>query len=224
MYYRRKNWSHSSAYQPATVKVAADPADMSRIEAIENDANYATLSEKDRSFVASVKVQAASRGLSEAQKSWLARIEKVLIPVDGSWWNAEEGDNAKKREYAMIHYSATGYYTFEMVRMKGDPAYMPEKSKWDAMWDNKFVNAGFKRWLAGPKHAAGDMVLAKPHGTTHYTCIISNVNWRGGSNKWHYTVTFLDIPADSYYVVYMNREVEIAEDDTKFLTRKKKKS
>jgi len=100
---------------------------------------------------------------------------------------------------------------------------MPDKSKWDAMWENKYVNAGFKRWTVGPKHAVGDMILSKPpRGNTHYTCIISNVNW-GEGNKWYYTVTFLDIPDNSYNVVYMNREIDVAEDETKLLTRKKKK-
>jgi hypothetical protein len=68
------------------------------------------------------------------------------------------------------------------------------------------------------------MVLAKPSSRcgTHYTCIISNVKW-GEGNKWHYIATFLDIPDNSYNVVYMNRELDVAEDDVKLLTRKKKK-
>ena len=223
MYYRTVIWSHSTAYQPTVVKAPADATDTSRIEAIEKDARYDTLSEKDRSFVTSVKAQAAKHSLSPAQRSWLERIEKALEPIDFSWWNAEESDNAKKREYAILHYSATGYYTIEIGKMKADASYMPDKSKWDAMWDNKYVNAGFKRWTVGPKHAVGDMVLSKlPHGNTHHTCIISNVKW-GGGNKWYYTVTFLDIPDNSYNVVYMNREIDVPEDDTKLLTRRKKK-
>jgi hypothetical protein len=222
MYYRTKNWSHSTAYQPTVVKAPADATDTSRIEAIEKDARYDTLSEKDRSFVTSVKAQAAKHSLSPAQRSWLERVEKALEPVDVSWWNAEEGDNAKKREYAILHYSTTGY-TVEITKMKADTSYMPKMSKWEAMWGNKFIGAGYKRWTDGPKHAVGDMVLSKlPNGNTHYTCIISNVKW-GEGNKWHYIATFLDIPDNSYNVVYMNRELDVAEDDVKLLTRKKKK-
>ena len=227
--YRAKNWSHSLPYNPTPVTV--DPADNAtakeRIAKIEGDERFSLLPERDRSFISSVKEQIEKgRVPSPAQTSWIERVEKQLIPIDTEWWKPEEDDNAKKREYAIKHYTSTGYYTVEVSKMVADTSYMPEKSKWEAMWGNRYVNAGFKRWTVGPKHAVGDMVLAKlPHGNTHYTCIISNVKWGTGSlggNKWNYTVTFLDIPDNSYNVVYMNRELDVAEDDTKLLTRKKK--
>lgn len=225
--YRAKNWSHSLPYNPTPVIV--DPADNAaakeRIGKIEGDERFSLLPERDRSFISSVKEQIEKgRVPSAAQTSWIERVEKQLIPVDTEWWKPEEGDNTKKRLYAILHYSTTGYYSIEIGKMKADSSYMPDKSKWDAMWGNKFIGAGYKRWTAGPKHAIGDMISAKVGYAGHFTALVTNVAWRSG-NKWGYNVTFIDVPADHMHYQYLTRpDIEVSEEDTKLLTRKKKKA
>ena len=225
--YRAKNWSHSLPYNPTPVTV--DPADNAaakeRIAKIEGDERFSLLTERDRSFISSVKEQIEKgRVPSPAQTSWIERVEKQLIPIDTEWWKPEEDDNAKKRLYAILHYSTTGYYSIEIGKMKADSSYRPEKSKWDAMWGNKFIGAGYKRWTAGPKHAIGDMISAKVGYAGHFTALVTDVAWRSG-NKWGYNVTFIDVPADHMHYQYLTRpDIEVSEEDTKLLTRKKKKA
>jgi len=227
--YRAKNWSHSSAYRPVATPVTVDPADNAaakeRIAKIEGDERFSLLPERDRSFISSVKEQIEKgRVPSAAQTSWIERVEKQLIPVDTEWWKPEEDGNAKKREYAIKHYTLTGYYTVEVSKMIADSSYMPEKSKWDAMWGNKFIGAGYKRWTAGPKHAIGDMINAKISFGGHFTSVVTDVVW-GKGNKWAYKVTPIDVPADHMHYQYLARpDIEVSEEDTKLLTRKKKKA
>lgn len=225
--YRAKNWSHSLPYNPTPVTV--DPADNAvakeRIAKIEGDERFSLLTERDRSFISSVKEQIEKgRVPSPAQTSWIERVENQLIPIDTEWWKPEEGDNVKKRLYAILHYSTTGYYSIEIGKMKADSSYMPDMSKWEAMWGNKFIGAGYKRWTAGPKHAIGDMISAKVSYTGHFTALVTDVAWRSG-NKWGYNVTFIDVPADHVSYQYLTRpDIEVSEENTKLLTRKKKKA
>lgn len=218
MSFRSRRWSHSiPAYAPAA-RPAADPAAVataaSRIAAIEADSGYATLlTDRDREFIVSVKGQVANNRVpSDAQASWLARIEKRLIPANHSYFDAANAEHVAKRAYALQHYKATGYYSREVAAMEADAAYVPDLDVWERMWANKFINAGFKRYSAGAKYGAGDMVKAKIFSAKHDGIIVS-VKWSAGSvNNWVYETLIL---SGHYQPTYAARGInpEIKETD-----------
>lgn len=214
-FYRTRRWSHSvPAYAP-TARPAADPAAVataaSRIAAIEADSGYATLlTDRDREFIVSVKGQVGNgRTPSDAQTSWLARIEKRLIPANHSYFDASNAEHVAKRAYALQHYKATGYYSREVAAMEADAAYVPDLDVWERMWANKFINAGFKRYSAGAKYGAGDMVKAKIAGAKH-DAVVAGVKWSCNANNWMYEVLLL---AGTYASHYAGRNPEVKEAD-----------
>lgn len=195
-FYRTRRWSHSvPAYAPTT-RAPADPAAVataaSRIAAIEADSGYATLlTDRDRDFIVSVKGQVANNRVpSDAQASWLARIEKRLIPANHSYFDASNAEHVAKRAYALQHYKATGYYSREVAAMEADAAYVPDFDVWERMWGNKFINAGFKRYSAGAKYGAGDMVKAKIFSTKHDAVVVVS-KWSCTANNWVYELLVL---------------------------------
>jgi len=204
-FYRTKRWSHSvPAYAPTT-RAPANPAAVataaSRIAAIEADSGYATLlTDRDRDFIVSVKGQVANNRVpSDAQASWLARIEKRLIPANHSYFDASNSEHVAKRAYALQHYKATGYYSREVAAMEADAAYVPDFDVWERMWSNKFINAGFKRYSAGAKFGAGDMVKAKIWPdviSAKHDAVVVAAKWSCGSNNWVYELLVL---SESHY-------------------------
>lgn len=203
MSFRSRRWSHSvPAYAP-TARPAADPAAVataaSRIAAIEADSGYSSLTERDREFIVSVKGQVANNRVpSDAQASWLARIEKRLVPVDNSYFDASNAEHVAKRAYAIMHYKATGYYSQVVAAMEADAAYIPHVETWERMWANKFINCGFKRYSAGAKYGAGDMVKAKIFSAKH-DAVIVGVKWSCGVNNWVYETLVLSGTYQSNY-------------------------
>ena len=203
------------AYAP-TPRPAADPAAVatasSRIAAIEADSGYSSLTERDREFIASVKGQVANgRTPSDAQTSWLARIEKRLVPVDNSYFDASNAEHVAKRAYAIMHYKATGYYSQVVAAMEADAAYIPHVETWERMWANKFINAGFKRYSAGAKYGAGDMVKAKIYGAKH-DGIVAGIKWSCTANNWLYDTLIL-AGVGMYAEHVTGRNIELKETD-----------
>ena len=110
---------------------------MARIEAVINNPHYSGLTQNKQDFITSIKQQAASKGLSDAQLKYLASIEKSLVPVDSSWWNATDAEMLRQREFAKNYYAANGYYSTIVAKMAADSAFVPDK----AMWDKKIGRA-----------------------------------------------------------------------------------
>lgn len=190
-YFRRsKNWSHSSAFKPRStyIPVPADPAEIVRIDAVINDPAFSSLPANKQDFIKSIKGQAASKKLSDAQIKYLASIEKSLVPTDSSWWDATNPENAVKRQYVIAYYGATGYYTTIIPKMKADPAFMPEQGIWDKMWGNKFINARYKRFTDGHKHNIGEIVIGKFTYGGANNGIIQKVEYNYLDGRWQYEI------------------------------------
>lgn len=191
------------AQSPAAVAAAA-----SRMAAIEANSGYATLlSPRDRDFIVSVKGQVDNgRTPSSAQVSWLERIEKRLI-ANHSYFDASNAEHVAKRAYAFQYYKAAGYYSREVAAMEADATYVPDFDLWERMWANKFINAGFKRYSAGAKYGAGDMVKAKIHNAKH-DAVVAGVKWSYKASNWIYDTLLL---AGLYIESYAGRNVELKE-------------
>lgn len=191
-YFRRsKNWSHSSAYySPKSTYVAdpADPAEIVRIDAVINDPAFSSLPTNKQEFIKSIKGQAASKKLSDAQIKYLASIEHSLIPVDSSWWDATNPENIHKRKFVVDYYGTTGYYTTIIPKMKVDPTFMPEQGIWDKMWGNAFINARYKRFIDGHKHNIGEVVIGKYTYGGANNGIIQKVDYNYLDGRWHYEI------------------------------------
>jgi hypothetical protein len=190
-YYRRsKNWSHSNAVSnsPAYTPAPADPAEIVRIDAVINNPAFSSLFTNKQDFIRSIKGQAASKKLSDAQVKYLASIEKDLLPVNNSWWNAADPENIRKRQFAVDYYSSNGYYSTLLPRMKADPAYMPEQGIWDKMWANNFINARYKRFIEGNKHNIGDIVIAKFSYGPASNGIVQKFDYNYINGRWQYEV------------------------------------
>jgi len=167
-----------------------------RIAAIKANPAFEGLSQSHKDFVDSVEKWVKTRPLSMGQEAWIERIEKVLKPVDNSWFDLNDEEFQKKRAYAIQHYKATGYYLHQVSRMEADPAYMPEKELWDRMWGNKYINAAFKRWTAGARFKIGDMVVNKYYPSYYgKIAVIENVVWN--SSGWTYGALPLN-PGEHY--------------------------
>ena len=189
-YYRRYG---RVTYPPKTTPLSGNneipsvEANKERISNLKNVEGWQGLiSPADAAFIESITGWLdGGRNLSAAQDSWLQRIEKKCVPTDTSWYDLTDTDLQKKREYAIMHYSAAGFYTPQIARMQTDAAYMPEKSVWERMWGNKYVNAGFKRWTDGSRFSVGEVVINKYYPAYYGTTgLIHSVTFKGGA--WHY--------------------------------------
>jgi hypothetical protein len=204
-YYRRsKNWSPSPYSVGAVLdrsykKEPADPAEIARIDAVINDPAFSSLATNKQDFIKSIKGQAASKKLSDAQIKYLASIEKDLIPADNSWWNAADPENINKRKFVVAYYGATGYYTTIINKMVVDGAFMPERGIWDKMWSNKFINARYKRFVDGNKHNVGDIVIGKYSYGAPYNGIVQNVSYNYHDGRWHYEVLCFDTASARFF-------------------------
>ncbi len=213
-FYRSRRWSHSvPAYTPAANTAVTTPADVdackARIDAIEAHERFSTLGARNSEFVASINGQVANgRMFSPAQALWVERIEKRLATVP-STFDANDASQVAKRAYAIMHYKATGYWSVVVAAMEANADYMPDADTYDRMWANKFINAGFKRYSAGAKYGAGDMVKAKIYGAKH-DGIVAGVKWCCTANNWLYE----SLNLASYYAAnYAGRNIEIKESD-----------
>jgi len=215
-FYRSRRWSHSvPAYTPAANMAVTTPADVdackARIDAIEAHERFSTLGARDSEFVASVKGQVANgRVFSSAQGSWVERIEKRLATVP-STFDANDAAQVAKRAYAIMHYKATGYWLNVVAAMEANVDYMPDADTYDRMWANKFINAGFKRYSAGAKYGAGDMVKAKIYGAKH-DGIIAGIKWSCTANNWLYDTLIL-AGVGMYAEHVTGRNIELKETD-----------
>lgn len=209
-YYRRsKNWSHSINHRggPTTLNYSrytsapSDPAEIARIDAVINDPSFSLLPSNKQDFINSIKSQAASKKLSDAQISYLASIEKSLLPVDNSWWDDNEAENVKKRQFVIDYYGATGYYSTIIPKMKADPAFMPDRGIWDKMWSNKFINARYKRFIEGNKHNIGDIVIGKfSYGSLGpHNGIVQNVSYHYADGRWQYEILVFEAGRVMYF-------------------------
>lgn len=184
--YRSKNWSHSSAIRPTPA--TAQPAEMARIDAVMNSQHYNSLPQKMVDFVLSIKQQATSKGLSDAQLKYLSAVEKQLVPVDSSWWNATDAEMLRKREFAKNYYAANGYYSSVVAKMTADSAFVPEKDIWDKMWENKFINARYKRFIEGNKVEIGEIVIAKYSYGSPFNGIVQTITYNYIDGRWQYGI------------------------------------
>ena len=211
-FYRTRRWSHTvPAYTPVANTAVTTPADVdackARIAAIEAHERFSTLGPRDSEFVASVKGQVEKgRVFSSPQASWVERIEKRLATVP-STFDANDAAQVAKRAYAIMHYKATGYWSVVVAAMEVNADYMPDADTYDRMWANKFINAGFKRYSAGARFNAGDMVKAKVYGSKHDAIIVS-AKWSCTANNWLYDSLILASP---YVANYAGRNIEIKE-------------
>jgi hypothetical protein len=214
MSFRSRRWSHS-IYTPAAntctpsdeeERIAAKrEADKATIAAIEAHPKFGTITARDAEFIASVKEQAGKgRLLSTPQSEWLARIDKRLNAV-ASEYDPTDAAQVAKRNYTIMHYKATGYYGATVAAMEADSTYMPNADTYSKMWANKFINAGFKRFSAGAKYSAGDMVKAKIYGSKH-DALVTGVIW--STNNWCYNLVIL---AGTYVANYAGRDILLAE-------------
>lgn len=185
----------------------ADPAEMARIDAVMNNPAFSSLLANKQEFIKSIKEQAGSKGLSTAQLSYLASIEKSLVPTDSSWWDASNPDNISKRQFAIDYYGATGYYSTLLPKMKADPAFMPEKETWDKMWSNKFINARYKRFIDGHTLNVGDIAIGKYSYGGPHNGIIQGVVYNYVDGRWQYT--FLSF--DGRTMTFKDSEIKPAE-------------
>jgi hypothetical protein len=203
--YRNKNWSHSSAIRPAAP--AAQPAETARIDAVLASPHYSSLPQNKQDFIKSIKEQAGSKGLSDAQLNYLASIEKSLAPVDNSWFNATDSEMVRKREFTKNYYGATGYYSTIVAKMAADSAFVPDKALWDKMWENKFINARYKRFIDGHTLNIGDIAIGKfSYGGPH-NGIIQDVTYNYFDGRWQYTfLTF-----EGHTMTFKDSEVKPAE-------------
>ena len=216
MSFRSRRWSHSiytpavNTYSPSDEEIAAKrEADKATIAAIEAHPMFGTVVGKDAEFIASVTEQAAKgRILSTPQTEWLARIDKRLNAV-ASEYDPTDGAQVAKRNYTIMHYKATGYYSSVVAAMEADANYVPHAETYDRMWANKFINAGFKRFSAGAKYSAGDMVKAKIYGSKH-DALVTEVKWSSNSNSWCCNLVIL---AGTYVTNYAGRDVLVKESD-----------
>ena len=215
-FYRSRRWSHSvPAYTPVANTMVTTPADVdackARIDAIEAHERFSTLGARDSEFVASVKGQVEKgRVFSSAQGSWVERIEKRLATVP-STFDANDAAQVAKRAYAIMHYKATGYWLNVVAAMEANADYMPDADTYDRMWANKFINAGFKRYSAGAKYGAGDMVKAKIYGAKH-DGIVAGIKWSCTANNWLYDTLIL-AGVGMYAEHVTGRNIELKETD-----------
>jgi hypothetical protein len=177
-YHRSKNWA-ASASKPYYPPAPAIPAELARIDALLNNPAFTGLKVGSQDFIKSIKLQAASKGLSAAQINYLTGIEKEIRPVDLSWYDTTNSENIAKRAYALVHYKAKGYYGAVIAKMDADPAFMPEQATWDRMWGNVFINAGWKRYSAGSKFSVGQIVNVSAR-----TGLIQKIEWSCEKNHW----------------------------------------
>ena len=191
MSYYRRPFRASYPANPTPISgndaIPSIEANKERVSKIQNTEGWqGFLTAADVSFVQSITGWLeGGRNLSAPQDGWLQRIEKKCVPTDTSWYDLSDADLQKKREYAMKHYGETGYYTPQIARMQGDAAYMPEKSVWERMWGNKFINAGFKRWTEGSRFSVGEVVINKYYPDYYGTTgLIHKVTFNGGA--WNY--------------------------------------
>lgn len=189
-YGRSTRWAHTLPYSARStyVPAPADPAETVRIEAVINNPAFSSLPANKQEFIKSIHGQAANKKLSVNQINYLASIETSLVPVDNSWWNAEDAECIKKRAYAIAHYKSTGYYLHVVTKMEADPAYMPEKHVWEKMWANVYINAGFKRHFAGARWSVGSLIQAVRGYYGYHNVIVEAVKWSYKDNNWTYEV------------------------------------
>jgi hypothetical protein len=191
-YYRRPfRTSYPASPTPISgnSEIPSIEANKERISNLKNVEGWQGLmSPADSAFVESITGWLdGGRNLSAAQDSWLQRIEKKCVPTDTSWYDLTDTDLQKKREYAIMHYNTAGFYTPQIARMLADSAYMPEKSVWERMWGNKYINAGFKRWTEGSRFNVGEVVINKYYPAYYGTTgLIHNVTFKGGAWSYEY--------------------------------------
>lgn len=222
-YYRQpKNWSHSNAVSnsPAYTPVAADPAEIVRIDAVINNLAFSSLYTNKQDFIRSIKGQAASKKLSDAQLNYLGSIEKDLLPVNNSWWNAADPENIRKRQFAVEYYSSNGYYSTLLPKMKADPAFMPEQGIWDKMWANNFINARYKRFIEGNKLNIGDIAIGKLSYGPPANGIVHSFVYNYLNGLWTYVL--IDF-ADGRNRVFTDVEIKPAEKPARKARSKKVK-
>lgn len=222
-YYRTsKNWSHSSAYShPKTyVSAPADSAEVVRIDAVINNSAFSSLPAGSQEFIKSIEKWAASKKLSPAQLNYLDSIEKDLLPVNNSWWNAADPENIRKRQFAVDYYSSNGYYSTLLPKMKADPTFMPEQGIWDKMWANNFINARYKRFIEGNKLNIGDIAIGKLSYGPPANGIVHSFVYNYLNGRWTYVL--IDF-ADGRNRVFTDAEIKPAEKPARKARSKKVK-
>ena len=209
-YYNRRSAAVAPAYSYNVVVDAAPvEAEIERINAVMSSPMFEALPDAKKDFIKSISQQAARKPLSDAQIKYLASIEKGLVPVDSCWWNAEDSDNIKKRQYAIDYYSAMGYWTTIVPKMKADPAYMPTKDTWDRMWENKYINARYGRFCSGSKYQAGEIVTCKYSYGPAKTGIVQSVIYNYNDGQWTYQVVLFE--SAQRISVFKEPEVKLVE-------------
>lgn len=194
-YYGRQAVGFSGSQYAAAPAAPADPADMVRIDAVLSDAGFSTLiNVAMQDFVKSIKIQAASKKLSDAQVKYLASVEEKLVPADSSWWNATNPENIAKRAFTAAYYKANGYYHVVVNAMENDAAYMPNSAVWEKMWDNKYINIAWSRFSIGARFTVAEVAQAKYSFGPLKTGIIQSVVWNHIARQWSYSFISFEAP------------------------------
>lgn len=180
---------------PQYAAAPADPAEMVRIDAVLNNAGFSTLfGVAMQDFVKSIKIQAASKKLSDAQVKYLASVEEKLVPADSSWWDATNPENIAKRAFTAAYYKANGYYHVVVNAMENDAAYMPNSTVWEKMWDNKYINVAWSRFSVGARFAIAEVAQGKYSFGTVKTGIVQSVVWNHIARQWSYSFISFESP------------------------------
>jgi hypothetical protein len=191
-YYGRQVIGHTG---PQCAAAPADPADMIRIDAVLSDAGFSTLiNVAMQDFVKSIKIQAASKKLSDAQVKYLASVEEKLVPADSSWWDATNPENIAKRAFTAAYYKANGYYHVVVNATENDAAYMPNSAVWEKMWDNKYINVAWSRFSAGARFAIAEVAQGKYSFGPLKTGIVQSVAWNHIARQWSYSFISFESP------------------------------
>jgi hypothetical protein len=191
-YYNRQAVGPSG---PQYAAAPADPADMVRIDAVLSDAGFSTLiNVAMQDFVKSIKIQAASKKLSDAQVKYLASVEEKLVPADSSWWDATNPENIAKRAFTAAYYKANGYYHVVVNAMENDAAHMPNSAVWEKMWDNKYINIAWSRFTAGARFAIAEVAQGKYSFGPVKTGIVQSVVWNHVARQWCYSFISFESP------------------------------
>lgn len=185
-YNNRRTWAHSLPAAPRHSPAVA--SEMERIDAVLSSPYFDSLASSKKDFIHSIRTWAATKGLSDGQLKYLMSVERDIVPVDISWWDASNPENIAKRAFVVAYYKANGYWVTVIPKMEADPTYMPDKDIWDRMWDNKFISARFTRFNEGNKHNVGDVVIGKREYGGSINGIVRSFTFSYSDGHWQYDI------------------------------------
>lgn len=136
-------------------------------ERIEKLINDPLLDDWSQGFLESVYNQAVEKGyeLSDRQKSTLNKIESRFSPQERQkLLNWAEDYKTQYREDAKIianYYSMTSYFEDLSYKIMNNEDYVPDRSRFLSMFENKYAQGVLTNWKSEPKFADGQLVQVR---------------------------------------------------------------